>query len=365
METSEAKRLSWIAALSIAFALCCLSVLLAFLIVGEGEQRYLSNVVKLPCLPSQDVQVLGEGVVYADGAYLRALNASGAQIWSYAAGSGSAFRAGEDGVAVWSGATLTLLDARTGAPTFSRGMGSTVLDATVGQAYAAAHIGEESDGELVILDHSGAQVDRIGLQSQTVLDYGFFNSGAMLWIMSLDTEGTAPMSSITTYKPGKTQTGTISDTEQIVYRVLFQSSRVVSVGTVYAKAYNYTGIENSAQRKLVYGWYLSSYAGTGDGLIMAYVPMSQSEAFETIREVRMIGTDLDRTVRLPFGGFAVAACDRKIYGFAPRYVMACGPDDAKATTYELPAEVSDFRGITTKRAALLASEEAMYLVSLP
>ena len=364
MEKNETRGLSWTVALLVTLLICSMAFLTARMLVPD-DSRILDGVTRLPCTSSQSVRTMGKGVVYSDGTSLRALNASGRQIWSYVVGAGCGFSVGEGGVAGWSGDSLAVLNSSNGEALFSGSLGQPILSAVAGPSYAAALVGEEGNGTLIVLELSGREIDRIALTDVTVLDYGFFNSGAMLWVMSLDTNGTVPMSQITTYKPGRMQSGSITDSEQIVYEVMFDSPNVYAVGTTYIRAYDYTGVENTAQRKLVYGWYLFDSSASAEGTLMAFVPMTEGGTTVEINDVRHIRRSVDRTVRMPFTCFSIAARRDAVYGVSSQYLMIYRLNATHADTYQLPFECDGLIGLTEDNAAVLISGDSVYLVSLP
>ena len=365
MEKIETKGLSWAAALLVTACITLISFLIA-LGFSSRSSGPGGSATLLPCSSGQTVMPLGDGVIYGDTTHLHALNSSGRQIWNYLVGAGFSFEANEDGVAAWTGSSVALLNGRDGEQLFSGVMKQPVLSASMGSRYAAVLIGEDAqDSTLVIMEHGGRIIDEIGLPNLTVLQYGFFNSGDMLWVMSLDTEGTVPMSQLTTYKPGRMQSGNITDSDQVLYQVMFQSPNVYTVGTTYAKVYDYTGVEDVARRRLVYGWYLMDSDGEGANSLMAFAPMSQVGSQVSVSDVRMISGSVDRTVRMPFECFALAVRNNRVYGFSGQYVMSYGLNDAKATTTQLPVQCDAMLGITEKNEAIVVSGGSVYLVALP
>lgn len=365
MEKIENNGLSWTAALLIAVLITLASFLLARGLTSSGGAP-VGRATLLPCSASQTIMPLGEGVIYGDGTHLHALNASGRQKWNYLVGANFSFDANEDGVAAWVGSSITLLNGRDGEPMFSGVVEEPIISATMGASYAAVLMGEdEQNSTLVVMEHGGRIIDEIDLPDKTVLQYGFFNSGEMLWVMSLDTEGTVPMSQLTTYKPGRMQSGNITDSEQVLYQAMFRSPSVYTIGTTYAKVYDYTGVEDTTRRTLIYGWYLMDSDGAGDGSLMAFVPMAQVGSEISVSDVRMISGSVDRTVRMPFPCFALAVRNGRVYGFSGQYVMMYGLNDAKATTRQLPVSCDAMLGITDRNEAIVVSGESVYLVTLP
>ena len=368
-------RLSWF---SVALVVALVS-LTAWLIASQIVSRQsgaLRTATALPARTGQKMEPLGDGVVYTDGTTLHALNGKGLQVWSYAAGSGSSFSVGKGGVAVWQSRTLSLLTGDQGATLYSGTMENTIVDARMDTQYAAVQVlatrtdaqggaqsPSEHDSVMLILEHGGRQVDRIELPNQTILDFGFFYNGSLFWVMSMDTEGTVPMCSISTYKPGKMLAGTITDSQQVLYEVLFQSSKIRAVGTTHIKDFDYTSRELTEDRLLVYGWYLMDLDDDADNPLMAFVPVAQAESGQ-IQDVRMIRGQTDHPVRLPYASSRVFARDDTIYAFTNQYVSMCRLDQTTPETYAMPIYVDDVVGITKDHQAIVSSGGVMYLVPL-
>lgn len=355
-------RLSWFSVVLVVALVCLLAWLIASQIVSNRSGA-LRSATALPARAGQVVESLGEGLLYNDGTTLHALGSNGLQIWSYAAGSQSGFSVGKGGVAAWQGKTLSLLTGDQGVPLYSGDMEDRVLDARIDTQYAAVQVGEEHDSVLLILEHGGRQVDRIALSSQTVLDFGFFNNGNLFWVMSMDTEGTVPMCSISTYKPGKMLAGSITDNQQLLYEVLFQAAHIRAVGVTHIKDFDYTGREMTENRVLVYGWYLADIDDRDENPLMAFVPVAQAES-GAIQDVRMIRGQADHPVRLPFAASRVFARDDTVYAFASQYVMMCKMGQVVPKTYALPIYADDVVGITQSHQAIVSSGGVLYLVPL-
>lgn len=355
-------RLSWF---SVALVVALIS-LLAWLIASQivsSHSGALRTATALPARTGQATEPLGDGLVFSDGTTLHALNGKGLQIWSFAAGSGSKFSVGKGGVAAWQGKTLSLLTGDKGTTLYTGSLEDTILDVRLDSQYAAAQVGTEHSSVMLIMEHGGRQVDRIELSNQTVLDFGFFYNGSLFWVMSMDTEGTVPMCSISTYKPGKMLAGTITDTQQVLYEVLFQSSKIRAVGTTHIKDFDYTSRELTEDRVLVYGWYLMDLDDDADNPLMAFVPVAQAESGQ-IQDVRMIQGQTDHPVRLPYPSSRVFARDDTIYAFTSQYVTMCRLDQNTPETYAMPLAVDDVMGITGDHQAIVSSGGVIYLVPL-
>lgn len=364
MQEKKPSRTGWLPTVCIVLLCCAIAWLGARWLVPE-KTRVLSDYVELPTYAGQPCVPLGDSAAYYDGTILYALRENGMQRWSYLAGANAGFHVGEGGVTTWTGAQVTLLNESSGATVFSVTMAKPVLSAHAGSRYVAVCTGEEDDATIVVLDHNGKTVDTIDKPNLTVLDYGFFNSGNLFWLMTLDTDGTVPTSQLSTYKPGKTETGSIVDSEQVVYKVLFHSSTIRAVGTSYARSYDYTGKEDASARMLVYGWYLQDLYGDGENPLMLFVPMDDTGGVAAIQDIRLVQGDIDRTIRLPYPCFDVFAGNGVVYGFSNEYLVLGTIDGSTSTIYRLPVYAEDVLGVTEDGKALVISSGKVYLVQLP
>lgn len=348
----------------IAALLCVGAFFLARNIVSS-KSASLGNAIPTSASAGQAMRPLGNGMIYYDGATLHALNDRAQQVWSYAVGSSAGFSVGTGGVAAWSDTMLSLLTADKGLTLFSGNVEAPVLDARIGRTFTAVQVGQEHDSVMLVLDSGGRQVDRIPLNHLTLLDFGFFNNGALMWVMSLNTEGTVPMCSISTYRPGKMLAGTITDTQQVLYEVVFQSSKVRAVGTTHIKDYEYTNKEITGDRMLVYGWYLMGMDEEDANPLMIFVPTAQSDGATGISDLRLIRGQSDQAVRLPYPAMRVLAKGDTAYAFTGQYVMICRMGESLPRTYTLPIYVENVLGITDSKKAIVTSSGLTYLLPLP
>lgn len=313
----------------------------------------------------QDLQTTANGFVYYDGSTVSSISASGSVNWSYLVGAEAGFKATDYGVATWVGDTITLIDGASGATTYNGKMEAQVLDAHMGGKYTAIIVGEETDSTVVLMESSGRQVSQIVLEDVTVIDFGFFSSESLLWLMVCDSNGTVPTCNIQTYRPGKEIVGSIHDNEQLAYAVMFQSSQVLVAGDTYLRTYDYTGTEDAQQRKLIYGWYLASADETSNDPLMAFVNDAHLKGESDIQDVRLLRSNVDRVVRLPFGCMNVVAMGDTIYGFtADGYLVIYGVDAPTSSAYQLNLSIDTVYGVTRDGTAVLGKGSTVYLVNL-
>lgn len=367
METRRTGRVPWGIAVLIAAIICALSVLGAYLTRQITAEDVYGEYTTVSLTGNEGVQVSGNGFVYYNGSTLASVSSSGETLWTYMVGANASFNASDAGVAAWSGQTLTVIDREQASTIYSNpSMEAEVLSARTGEVYTAVLLAPEHDSTIVLIENGGREVDRITFADQTVLDYGFFSSGELFWVMSLDTSGTVPTTSISTYRPGRMIVGSITDSQQLMYQVMFQSSQVVCAGTTYLKVFDYTGQEVTDKRVLTYGWYLAAVEQGRDDPMMAFVPDAQYGAGGEMRDVRMIRSNLDQIVRMPYPCKALVAKGDRVYGFSDSgYVMVARAGTQEVDAYMLEVASGDVYGVTDDRVAVIGSGNTAYLVTLP
>ena len=364
MESKRSKRLPWAIALLVVVFVCVVAFL-GSRIINRITQKKPYQYESINIASNAGLEVVSDGFVYYDGSSIGAVTTEAKLKWSYLIGKGADFDATDSGVAAWSGESLTLIDSSTGTTTFSGSMEAEVLSARIGEKYTAVLLGPEHDSTIVLMESGGRKVNSITLKSQTVIDYGFFSKGSLMWVMSLDTSGTVPNCTINTYRPGKERVGMIRDNEQLMYGVVFQSSYFCCAGDTYLKVYDYTGNEDKTRRRLVYGWYMAALDSALDDPMMAFVPNDQFDSSAGMKDVRMIRANFDQQVRMPYGCQSLIARNNRVYGFSTDgYVMIAEQNVPSVVAYKLPMLFDKVYGVTGNNFAVLSSGTTVYLLNL-
>ena len=364
MEQKRNERLPGAIALLIVVFTCVIALVGGRIIVGATRRNaYDYKSVSIPS--NLALEVVDDGFIYYDGSSIAAVTTEAKVKWSYLIGKNADFDVTDYGVAGWTGDSLTLIDLANGTTTFSGSMETDVLSARIGEKYTAVLLGPEHDSTIVLMERGGRRVNSITLTSQTVINYGFFSKGSLLWVMSLDSSGTVPSCTINTYRPGKERVGMIHDNEQLVYGVVFQSSYFCCPGDTYLKVYDYTGSEDKSRRKLVYGWYMAALDAAADDPMMAFVPNDQFDSRDGMRDVRMIRAGLDQQVRLPYGCQSLIARGNRVYGFSTEgYVVIAEQGKNIVNAYRLPMQFEKIYGVTANNYAVLGSGSTIYMLHL-
>ena len=365
MDGRKSAKTPWVIVLIIVALACLIAYGAASLTDKITASNNFGRTTGIDIANLQDLQATSNGFVYYDGSTVSSISSQGDVKWSYLVGSEAGFSATDYGVATWVGNVVTLIDGESGSTTFNGNMDQDVLSAHIGDKYTAILIGEETNSTIVLMETGGKQVSKILLEDVTAVDYGFFSNGTLLWVMVCDSNGTVPTCNIQTYRPGKEIVGSIHDNEQMAYAVMFQSNQVLVAGDTYLKTYDYTGMEDKAKRTLVYGWYLTSVDEASADPLMALVNDAQYSGQSAIQDVRLLRSNLDRIVRLPFGCMEVVARGNTVYGFAADgHLVMMSTDESTARSYQLNMTIDTVHGVTADGVAILGSGSSVYLVDL-
>ena len=365
MERDRTRRLPWaVALLIVVFAIVV--ALVGGRIISNATRRNAYDYKAVQLSSNTGLEVVDDGFVYYDGGSIGAVTTDGHVKWTHLLGRNGDFEASPNGIAAWSGDSLTLIDSQTGTTSFSGVMETEVLSARIGERYTAVLLGPEHNSTIVLMEAGGRRVSSITLTNHTVIDFGFFSRGSLLWVMSLDSTGTVPSCTVNTYRPGKEIVGSIHDNEQLMYNVVFQSSYFCCAGDTYLKVYDYTGSEDKSRRRLVYGWYMAALdEGALDDPIMAFVPNNQYDSAGGMHDVRMIRSNLDQQVRMPYGCQSLIVRGDRVYGFSTDgFVAIAAQGRREVKAYSLPMAFDKVYGVTADNVAVLGNGNIIYLLNL-
>lgn len=332
---------------------------------ARGQYNFIGSYRTLDLQSVQKLETVDDGLIYYDGSSVIKVDTGAKVKWSFAAGTGADFSADGKEIAVWNGRRLMVINHETGVSDFSGNMDAEVLSARAGTEYTAVLLGPEHDSTIILMEGGGTRVDQITLEDQTVIDYGFFYNGTLFWVMTLDTNGTAPSCTVNVYRPGRRLVGSISDTEQLFYHVDFEQSQILCIGETYLRSFSYNGTENADQRQLIYGWTLADSDENSGLPLLIFTQNGNNDGTNTIQNVRMVRGSVDEIKRLPFGCSSLYAYGTNAYAFSTNgYLMIarCGQKNVEA--YNLSLLFDRVYGLIQDKYAVLGSGSIVYLVQL-
>ena len=356
---------TWIVTLAVTLAAVLAAFGIARLIHSFNSFR-MGDFTTLPVSNVEYVQTVDESVVVYDGSTLNRFSSRGDSMWGDGViiGQNYSVNANDHGVVLWKGNSFSVLRLSDHQNMYSNNLDADIVSARLGSKYLAVLYGEDDNCKARICDMDGRVQDEISFESQVIVDFGFFSDGSLLWVMSMDTTGTVPTCTVTTYRLSrKSMMGSISDGEQVIYHAQFEADNICLVGEEYIKRYDEVGNEMSDKRTLVYGWFLMDVSD-GEKPMMVFVPDTQASNTPTISDVRLISGTQDQILRMPFPAHSVFAKGSTLYGFSGSNVMIGSIDSEVMTAYQLPMSVSDVAGVTDDNVAVIDSNNTYYLVAL-
>ncbi len=355
-------------------------ILLAIVLIIIGAVNLFSfftrtstvSALSLPCYAHQDVTVFQDGVLYYDGASIHFVNAGGGIEWSYPVGDGASFSVSDDHLVIWAGTQLFIVDAK-GKPSYNESMGAPIQFARIGKKYAAVITGDDLKATLTVKDLQGTQVDAEteAFDGMLILDCGFYGSNnEYMWTLSYDIYNPAISTVMHTYQVGQMNTGEVNLGEHLAYKVIYADQMLNVFSTQQMYIYDYKGVQSVNDTRLVYGWKYLDHASPDRGATQFLLaPTAQTSAVQSITELRVFSSALDRRYTLPSSCVGAAIDAGRIYAFSENYLYAGQVNSQRFYAYDmnLPDErlVTSFAGLTNNGYAIVISNSDVFSVSLP
>ena len=328
--------------------------------------------LSLPCYAHQDVTVFQDGVLYYDGASIHFVNAGGGIEWSYPVGDGASFSVSEDRLIIWAGTQLFIVDAK-GKPSYNESMEAPIQFARIGKKYAAIVTGDDINPTLTVRDLQGSRVDSEteSYSGMLLLDCGFYGANnEYLWTLSYDVYNPAIATIMRTYQVGQMNTGVVNLGEHLAYKVIYADNLLHVFTTQQMYIYDYKAVQNVNDTMLVYGWKHLDHAAPERGATQFLLaPTAQTNAVQSITELRVFSSALDRRYTLPSSCVGAAIDKGRIFAISDRYLYAGNVSSQRFYAHDmnLPDDrlVTAFVGLTNNGYAIVISNNEVFSVSLP
>ena len=358
---------NWIILIAVVLAIIGIVNLVGFL-----TRTSTVTTLSLPCYAHQDVTVFQDGVLYYDGASIHFVNAGGGIEWSYPVGDGAAFSVSEDHLVIWAGTQLFIVN-ETGKPSYNESMEAPIQFARIGKKYAAVITGDELKSTLIITDLEGSRIDdeTEAFDGMLLLDCGFYGSNnEYMWTLVYDMYNPAIASILHTYQVGQMNTGEVNLGEHLAYKVVFADNLINVFTTQQMYIYDYKGVQNVNDTMLVYGWkYLDHAIPERGATQFLLAPTAQTNAVQSITELRVFSSSLDRRYTLPSSCVGAAIDKGRIFAFSEKYLYAGSVSSQRFYAHDMRLPdgrlVTDFVGLTDNGYAVVISNNEVFSVSLP
>lgn len=360
MESYNRSTRIFVAALVLFLSLC---IVTSAYMLAHTVNRQDDQPVPLNCSSIDNLQTDSENIYFYVDDILYCYSETGQLIWQQTLGPDADYRVYDDGVAAWQGVRLFLI-AKDGAMLYSGSLNTEISSCALCASYAAIETTVNGANVLQVMEYNGKVIDTLDMSALTLLDYGFFSDNNMMWVMTLNTEGTTPLTRVDTYQPARFQTGSIPDSSQVVYKVVLDNNDLVLIGTNTANRYSYTGKDISESAKLVYGWYfMDAYTGSGRNSYI-FAPTRELESSISIKDMRVISASDDYTVHFQLPCMSIHAGEKAAYALSNQYVFKNVYGDRRTLAYELPLYVDQVVAFTDDMAVIVA-EQRVFLIKLP
>ncbi len=341
-------------------------------LIGALGRTSSISALSLPCYAHQDVTVFQDGVLYYDGASIHFVNAGGGIEWSYPVGDGASFSVSEKHLIIWAGSQLFIVDAK-GRPSYNQSMDAPIQFARIGGRYAVVVTGDDLTPKVYVKDLQGAQVDEEteAFDGMMVLDCGFYGaSDEYMWVLAYDIYNPEITSIMQTFQVGQMNTGTISISDHLAYKILYANNKLNVFTTQQMYIYDYKGIQDVNNTLLVYGWkYLDHDVPERGSANMLLAPTAQTNSVQSITELRVLSDVLDRRYTLPSSCVGAALEDNRIFAFSSEYMYSGNINSQRFYAHTVPLPdgrtVSGLVGITNNGYAVVTSNNEVFSVSLP
>ncbi len=346
---------------SIVLMVCFLAVFGLSRLIGRSNDPK-----RLTAHAGDTLKPFVENVLSYDGMSLSCFAPNGSTRWSYQLGLDADFSCTKNMVVGWSGNQVHVLN-KEGIPTFADRMNGTIRFARIGESYVAVCIGTETESMVSVLTHTGSLIENLPFADLYVIDSGFFSAKEQfVWVLGVDVAGNAPITSLSTYEPGKMVAGKVDLDSKLVYRVYLHNNLLMLTDTNKITPYNYRCVEQVDQGSvLIYGWYLDGVRTVGKttyALLQQMQTMSDNPSFS---ELRLVENNVTRSLRLLSPCFASGLSEKGVYAFGNNviYYAPYGSQSFKATylTYTL----TDFICMLDGGRAVLAAGNDVFILKLP
>lgn len=319
--------------------------------------------------PTDIMKPFGENLMVYDGMALRCIGPNGKQKWEFPLGVEGGFVCSKDRVIAWRDTQLHVLN-KAGESTFNDRMEATIQFACVGSEYLAVSIGEtKTDSVIRVFDHSGTQLEFIddAIDGLYVLDMGFFTSGDKhLWVLSVDVDGNAPITSLKTYEPGRMTVGSIELDNELVYKVYSYNNDLMVVNTTKMQVYNYKCVEKlDIDPVLAYGWYVQDVRQVGKTIYTLLEEMPTGGDTTLFSELRLVTNSQTSMMRLLTPCFGSGLSEKGVYGIGDSMIYFAPYGQTLFKTFPMGYPIDGFVCMLDGGRAVIRTGNDIRILKLP
>lgn len=303
----------------------------------------------------------GDRVLVFDGQTIECFKKNGEKAWEHNVADttgGYQIEASDKRIILYKNENFFLID-ENGDSTYRGNAEGPIQNARCGETIVALEVSGKNT--LYVVNRTGAKVDEIDLGENQLMNFGMYSSNDLLWALSLNTTGLAPVSRVDIYKPGRETVNSYQSTEQLYYAPSFHGNDVYLLGThsIDVKPTN----QRSNYSVPIYGWEYLDDNGSGDQLNIL-LKLSSEQGTPSI--VKVVTGNKSEDLSMPVGTIFVAAGEKALYAVTPQSVTALpyAPGEKETTIafrYTVDKVLCNLHG----KALVVSSGENVHLVQLP
>lgn len=209
---------------------------------------------------SEQYYPFGDKLLVFDGSTLSCYNEKAESLWQYQAqDSGNwSVTTSQKRAALYCDNRLVLLSDK-GEAAYMGSMDAEIENLRCGQNSFAVEL-KDAQG-LLVLDRNGSQIDQIDGSVGELVDFGFYSSNDLLWVLSVNVSGLSPVSRLDIYKPGKELVSSYKSADQLYYKPLFYQDDIYLIGT---ETLDLVSAKTTTSYS-VFGWQYGGSAQLSDG----------------------------------------------------------------------------------------------------
>ena len=299
MESYKKRRpnIKLIAAALGVLALVCVGVVVLVLGGGSGDTP-----VKMPITQAAEYGFTEKGILAIEGGVLSYYTLSGEKQWEVPlTDEGCKLATASNYCAVYTQNVVQALNTEGTSLFPSIEFSGEILSVRCGPAYIAVYK-TENDGSryIYIYDLKGVRIDRLELQSNAMLDYGFDPDRGNFYTLMVNTDSSLPVCTISTYNiANSSDNGSMTKEGQIIEKVYFGNSRTYAVGTNQLITYTSTGKEEASS--LIYGWRVMDFSAGSSPIALLCVRQETKTSATVAAKLLYLNTGAEYGFRLSAG----------------------------------------------------------------
>ncbi|MDD4796627.1 MAG: hypothetical protein PHO66_02545 [Eubacteriales bacterium] len=325
-----------------------------------GERPIEERIVQLPGKGDGAVSAYADGVLCVDDKQLVCSDAAGNTLWqiNLPLSGMKAARRGDYTIA-WGGNTVCIIDAA-GIMQDVKELSGDVLLGRMGKNQYACVTVEEGQHRLHVYNMDGSDLDEERFPDKTVLAADYYGDAMdQLWVLSVDSHGTLPVSRVNTYQPGKRTTGGVSAVDEVGYRVQVVDKRIYYAGSHHIYVWEQSG--DVVSELSVYGWNLQDMVATAQGV--SYLLAPSTPYGQPIGALWYIAADgTQNTISLPAGCTQALIGSKSLLAITADGFYSMTTNGSTIRSHKLPFEMDGVAAVIEGKAFVARAGHSLYLV---